>query len=135
MPKRETETQTSRKKKKAEPKKQIRFGNGGAFGRIMKTEPNLVDQDVLFTDAIYGRTIPKDMEGQLFHYTVTEYDSSSNSFNVQYWNKMIEEEGVVWDHQDGEHASMNGIDLTIQSGMKLYNRKISDVRTHKISLY
>ena len=111
MPKRETETQTSRKKKKTEPKKQIHFGNGGAFGRIMKMEPNLVDQDVLFTDAIYGRTIPKDMEGQLFHYTVTGYNSPSNSFNVQYRNKMIKEEGVVWEHQDGECESMNGVDL------------------------
>ena len=94
-----------------------------------------MDQDVLSTDAIYGRTIPEDMKGQLFHYTVMGYNSPSNSFNIQYQNKMIEEEGVVWEHQDGEHESMNGVDLkTIQSGMKLYNNKISDVRTHKISL-
>ena len=107
------------------PKKQTRFGNGGAFGRIMNMEPNLVYQDVLFTDAIYGRTIPKDMEGQIFHYNITGYNSPSNSFNVQYRNKMIEGKGVVWEHQNGKHESMNGVDLkTIESGMILYNKKL-----------
>lgn len=62
---------------------------------MMKKEPNLVNQDTLFTDKIYGRTIPKDMEAQLFHYIVTGYNSPSNSFNVQYRNRMIEGEGVA----------------------------------------
>ena len=96
MTKRQAQLPPSWKKKKTEPRKtQILPGNGGAFGCMVKNEPNLVDQYVLFTNAIYGRTIPKDTEGQLFHYNVTGYDRPSNLFNVNYRNKMTEEEKVA----------------------------------------
>ena len=65
------------------------------MGQLIKRVPILVDSDVLLADTIYGRTIPIDMKGQLFHYTVTGYESPSNSFTVQYRNKMIEEDGVA----------------------------------------
>ena len=136
MPKRKADSQTSQKKKKKEPKKkQIKLGVGGVLGQLIKRAPILVDSDVLLTDTIYGRAIPTDMEGQLFHYTVTGYESPSNSFTVQYRNKMIEEDGVAWEHQDGERESMTGVDIeTVRAGIILYNKKYSDVRSHDISL-
>ena len=47
----------------------------------------------------------------------------------------IEEEGVVWEHQDGEHESMTGVDIeTVKAGIILYNKEYSDVRSHDRSL-
>ena len=93
-----------------------------------------MDTDVLLTDEIYGRTIPQNIEGQLFHYVIMGYDSLSNLFKVQCQNKMIEEEEVVWEHHNGDHESMDGVSVkTIEADIKLYSAKFSNTRTHELN--
>ena len=54
-----------KKKDGAQEKEDWHSWEGGAFGHMIRKEPNIVDKDVLLTNAIYGGTIPKDIEGRV----------------------------------------------------------------------
>ncbi len=56
-------------------------------------ESTLLDKELLLTDEIYGKNVPEEMQGYLFHYTVTAYFTDTKTFYVTYMNRMIQTEG------------------------------------------
>ena len=48
-----------------------------------------VDQDILLTDAIYGKNILEEAKGKYFRYIVTAYNLQYKTFIVKYKNEMI----------------------------------------------
>jgi hypothetical protein len=49
-------------------------GNGGSnWIKKVSKESTLLDKELLLTDEIYGKDVPEEMQGYLFHYTVTAY--------------------------------------------------------------
>ena len=88
----------------------------------------MLDKELLLTDAIYGKKVPEEMQGYLFHYTVTAYFTDIKNFCVTYMNHMILKDGNVWKHQDGNHEPMDGVGLeTIEMGIELFNRALGHV--------
>jgi hypothetical protein len=94
-------------KSKQKGKKQIsQLHGGGGCNCIKKVskESTLLDKELLLTDAIYGKKVPEEMQGYLFHYRVTAYFTETKTFCEMYMTHMIFKDGNVWKHQDGNHV-------------------------------
>lgn len=87
---------------------------------------------VILTDAIYGKNPPKEHKGMHFVYKVSAWDDDDNVFKLTYQNRMIKENGVEWEFQDGGRASIEGVKFDIvKSGEKLYNKALGRVAANK----
>ena len=84
----------AKKKKQKGKGKQITL-LGAGMEKIDKA-PLLLNQSTLFTDSIYGKTVPPEMIGQQFLYLVKSYDAETKEFTVKYRNNMIRDDGVAW---------------------------------------
>ena len=109
---------------------------------IVKHSKELVlcEKDILLTTDIYGSpsAVPKEMKGMLFHYLVMGYNSISKKYTIQYRNRMIKEDGVEWQENDGGRESLPdfGYD-TVKKGRDEYlaaTYRISNHRAGKVSL-
>ena len=99
-------------------------GRGGrnALSKLPQ-EPLYILKNICMTDAIYENGPPEEMRGKLFHYLVTSYDAVSKTFQIQYRNRMIEEDGRAWIHNDGDRDSISGIKFdSVKKGKKLYEK-------------
>ena len=78
--------------KKAKKHHQVTLGSIKGFGTIPK-EQTFVDQDILLTDIIYGSRVPVDAHGKLFHYKVTAFHPSNQTFTLKYTKRVIDPDG------------------------------------------
>ena len=71
------------KKNTRKKTKQLKlFGDDRGHIQRYAKEPLYITKGVLLTDEIYGNKIPAGMEGKLFHYSVSAYDSDKKRFTV-----------------------------------------------------
>jgi hypothetical protein len=56
---------------------------------MVSKESTLLDKELLLTDAFYGKKVSEEMQGNLFHYTVTAYFTDTKTFCVTYMMRMI----------------------------------------------
>jgi hypothetical protein len=121
-------------KSKQKGKKQISLLHGGGGCNCIKKvskESTLLDKELLLTDAIYGKKVPEEMQGYLFHYRVTAYFTETKTFCVMYTTHMILKDGNVWKHQDGNHEPMDGVSLEIiETEIELFNRALGCINAH-----
>ncbi len=91
----------------------------------------MLDKELLLTDEIYGKNVPEETQGYLFHYMVTACFTDTKTFCVTYMNRTIQMEGNRWKHQDGNREPMDGVSLeTIETGIKLFNKALGHVNAH-----
>ena len=83
-------------------------GNDGDLERRNKSAA-LIDKDVLLPDTIFEGGAPPELQGRLFHYQVTGYNSVRKEFELTYRNVHIAADGDMWtidvDAKDEEAAS------------------------------
>ena len=91
----------------------------------------MLDKELLLTDGIYGKKVPEEMQGYLFHCRVTAYFIVTKTFRAMYMNHMILKDGNVWKHQDGNHEPMDGVSLeTIEMGIEFFNRALGCINAY-----
>ena len=115
---------SSAPKSKKKKRKQSSLLDGGSnWIKKVSKESTLLDKELLLTDVIYGKNVPEEMQGYLFHHMVTAYFTDTKTFCVMYTNHMILKDGNVWKHQDSNHEPMGDVSLeTIETGIELFNR-------------
>jgi hypothetical protein len=89
---------SSDSKSKQKGKKQISLlhGDGGSnWIKKVSKESTLLDKELLLTDAIYGKKVHEEMQGYLFHDTVTAYFTETKTFCMRYMNRVILEDADV----------------------------------------
>ena len=83
-------------------------GNDGDLERRNKSA-GLIDKDVLLPDTIFEGGAPPELQGRLFHYQVTGYNSIRKEFELTYRNVHIAADGDMWtidvDAKEEEAAS------------------------------
>jgi hypothetical protein len=78
-------TSSSKSKKKERKQSSFLDGNCGSnWIRKVSKESILLDKELLLTDEIYGKNVSEEMQGFLFHYTVTAYSTDTKTFCVAY---------------------------------------------------
>jgi len=94
----------------------------------------MMDQDVLLTDEIYKNGAPEGQEDHFFHYQVTAYDSKSKKFTLDYQDRHIKDDGVVWVYLSDDESSggkMNGVSFkTVTDGVERYKDAMRRVNNH-----
>ena len=104
---------------------------GAGFQKIDQ-EPLYCTKLVLLTDAIFGKKVPTEFMGMLFAYKVSKYDSESKKFTLKYQNRMIKEDGVEWEFQDGGRALLKKVEFpAVKEGDKLYQKALGCIRAHQ----
>jgi hypothetical protein len=119
-----------RKKKK----QALMFGEGSEWVQSFKREPTLVGSDIIMTEEIWSGATPAGMEDVWFHYVVTAYDGSTNSFVVTYQKQSIHKDGDQWsEDDDAERDPIPNVSVeTVDKGIKLYNMKFTDVKERQM---
>jgi hypothetical protein len=72
--------------------------------------------------------VPKAIEGQLFHYTVTGYEhcpKDGHLYTVMYKNKMIHVDGVSWVHNNGDFEKIPKVSLETADKEVVEERKLA----------
>ena len=90
-----------------------------------------VDQDILLTDAIYGKNIPEEGKEKYFRYTVTAYNLQYKTFTVKYKNEAIDPDGIsFYIYQEGDDDAFlpNVQEESVVKGRKLFLDKNMEVK-------